>query len=176
MYDRFPPLPIIFVSSPLAPQPGDPGWPADANPGVYNERDLGTFSQLALDANKDFVRAISRRIRMAGGAPFPPHLLLPQFLADDNESERAMGISAGVSVLSRADEAWNILPPWRQKFSRGMTEESGIAKRIGVPTFTAENEDAFAALLERLKRGDVKLRFPAVIVSRKGDVSTLPPA
>ena len=99
--------PIVFVASPYA---GD--------------------DQLL---NIDFARRISRRISTETGAmPFAPHLLFPQFLNDQDEIERGIGIAYCSTMMAVAKFGAFFVPAWRREPSTGMRHEIAEADEIGL--------------------------------------------
>ena len=78
------------------------------------------------DTNAAFARDVSRRIALAGDAPFAPHLLLPQLLDDDNDRERMLGTRCGLAWLAVADEVRIF-----GELTAGMTAEIAEAFRLG---------------------------------------------
>lgn len=87
--------------------------------------------------NIDFARRTAREIQLAGGervTVFAPHLHTPQYLNDQVERERDLGISAGCAIMARFDEVWFCFPAWRRVFSTGMQAELGVAKDLGLRT------------------------------------------
>ena len=73
-----------------------------------------------------------------GYAPFAPHLIYPQFLNDDVEHEREMGIEAGKAFLHACDEVWVYEA---DGISAGMEKEIAYAKSIGKPIIKVALEE-----------------------------------
>lgn len=63
-----------------------------------------------------------------GCIPFAPHLLFTQFLDDDREDDRRMGLYMGGERLRLCDELWAFGEP-----SEGMAAEIDLAGRLGIP-------------------------------------------
>lgn len=103
--------PIIYVATPFAPEPDDP----------------------SPTANVEFARSICKRIIDAGGCPYAPHLLFPQFLDDTKPLERELAIKNGLTMLTICTEAWFVLPAWRSEHSRGMRGELRKAHDLKKP-------------------------------------------
>lgn len=61
--------------------------------------------------------------------PIAPHLLFPQFLAEDDEEERELGIAFGTVLLSKCSEVW----AFGGRLSKGMSIEIAEAKKLGIP-------------------------------------------
>ena len=78
--------------------------------------------------NTDIAQAICREIALAGDAPFAPHLLYPDFLDDDDEVERATGITASITWLAAADLVLVVGEP-----TEGMQREIAAARSLGIP-------------------------------------------
>lgn len=74
-----------------------------------------------------------------GLIPIAPHLLFPQFLDDTDDTDRLMGLYAGLTLLERCDEFWL----FGDTISDGMRTELEEAIRLGKPiTFLqVEQED-----------------------------------
>lgn len=100
--------PIIYIATPFAPAPDDP------DP----------------QANVVFARDVCHKVARAGGCPYAPHLLFPQFLDDTKMEDRVLGIDCGLTMLAKADEVWFILPPWRSQLSGGMQAELTAATKL----------------------------------------------
>ena len=71
-----------------------------------------------------------------GYTPIAPHLYFPQFLRDDMEAERKLGLSIGLQLISRCQELWIV----SRRISVGMSAEIKEAQRAGVRVlvFTAD--------------------------------------
>lgn len=61
--------------------------------------------------------------------PFAPHLLFPQFLNDDDKTQREMGLFFGMVFLCKCHELW----AFGSDISNGMAMEIGKAKRRSIP-------------------------------------------
>lgn len=130
-------LPLIYVATPLS----------DPTPeGVAQ--------------NVAFAEATCRMVSMCGGAPYAPHLLLTRFLNDKVMAERAMGIAAGLRVLSHCDEVWAVLPPWRDEASTGMRAEMAMAMQLGIPVRFCAGPVELQQHLDRLQAGQVLRKMP----------------
>ena len=82
-----------------------------------------------IDINTQRARRYGRFAILKNAIPFIPHLLYPQLLDDNDEGERALGISMGIEVLSVCDEVW----VFGDRISKGMEAEIRAAKRLGIP-------------------------------------------
>ena len=71
--------------------------------------------------------------------PFASHLLYPQFIKDDDEKERELGLLFGLYWLTCCDEVW----VFGTEYSPGMQQEIHEAKRLEKPIryFTEEMEE-----------------------------------
>jgi hypothetical protein len=56
-------------------------------------------------------------------------LLFPQFLEEDDEEERELGIAFGTVLLSKCSEVW----AFGGRLSKGMSIEIAEAKKLGIP-------------------------------------------
>lgn len=72
---------------------------------------------------------------LRGCEPIAPHLYYPQFLNDNDDYERALGMELGLKALRSCDELWIISP----RISSGMSAEIKEAQKCGIPVlvFTA---------------------------------------
>src|SRR5699024_3428109 len=61
--------------------------------------------------------------------PIAQHLYFPQFLDDDNPSERESGITCGIDILNDCDELWIC----SENVSDGMKQEMLYAREQGIP-------------------------------------------
>jgi hypothetical protein len=66
-----------------------------------------------------------------GVVPLAPHLLFPQFLDDDNERERQLGLSFAITLLDRCDEIWVFSTIGG--VSAGMATEIAYAEKYKIP-------------------------------------------
>ena len=70
-----------------------------------------------------------------GFIPVAPHIYFPQFLSDEMDSERKMGMDMGLELLRCCSQLWVISP----RISNGMSAEIKEAQKCGIPVlvFTA---------------------------------------
>lgn len=61
--------------------------------------------------------------------PFAPHLLFPQFMDDNNPSEREAAMHFNYVMLGKCDELW----VFGSTISNGMQREIGLAKKRKMP-------------------------------------------
>lgn len=66
---------------------------------------------------------------LRGCDPVAPHLFYPQFLNDNDSTERALGMELGIKAVRACDELWIISP----RISSGMSAEIKTAKQLGIP-------------------------------------------
>jgi hypothetical protein len=64
-----------------------------------------------------------------GVKPIAPHLYFPQFLDDERESERDLGIQMGLSLLKGCSQLWY----FGDTVTMGMKHEIDEANRLGIP-------------------------------------------
>ena len=63
-----------------------------------------------------------------GVIPLAPHLLYPQFMDDDDEDQRILGLRFAIALLCRCDELW----VFGEKVSTGMAKEIEKAEKRGM--------------------------------------------
>ena len=63
-----------------------------------------------------------------GVIPLAPHLLYPQFMDDDDEGQRILGLRFAIALLCRCDELW----VFGEKISAGMAKEIEKAEKRGM--------------------------------------------
>ena len=71
-----------------------------------------------------FCRYASER----GRFPIAPHIWLPQFLDDDNKSERKLALKSGLWLLGLCSEVW----VFGNTATQGMQSEIIAARRLGI--------------------------------------------
>jgi hypothetical protein len=94
---RFPFHPMVYICSPFA---------GDVETNIENAR---RYSKFAVDQ---------------GYLPITPHLLYPQFLDDDSQNERDLGLFFGLILLDKCSEVW----VFGDYISKGMKVEIKRAK------------------------------------------------
>ena len=111
--------PLVYICSPYRPVLSDP---------ILRANELVDNLKLARDA---CTLAVFR-----GYEPIAPHLYYPQFLNDEDENERALGMELGMKALERCQEVWIV----SLRISSGMSAEIRKAKELSIPVkvFTAE--------------------------------------
>ena len=110
--------PLVYICSPYRPVLSDP---------ILRANELVDNLKLARDA---CTLAVFR-----GYEPIAPHLYYPQFLNDENEEERTLGMELGMKALERCQEVWIV----SLRISSGMSAEIRKAQELGIPVkvFTA---------------------------------------
>lgn len=112
--------------------------------------------------NKAYARAAMRDSLARGEAPFVPHLLYTQVLAD-NGDERRVGMRAGANVL----KVCHALVVYTDRgISSGMSSEIAIAEKHGIPveyrTVPGWLDDAQAESFQRLLGASREVFAPEV--------------
>jgi hypothetical protein len=92
-----------------------------------------------VQANTQKAQEYCRFAVKCGYIPFAPHLFFPQFLSDDNERERTLGIKMGKVFLDDCRELWY----FGEEISEGMQIELERAKqrRMIIKHFTTDMEE-----------------------------------
>ena len=108
----------VYICSPFRPVSTDP---------ILRANELIDNLKLAKDA--------CTFAALRGCDPVAPHLFYPQFLDDNDPTERALGMELGLKALRSCDELWIITP----RISSGMSAEIKEAQKCGIPVlvFTA---------------------------------------
>ena len=111
--------PLVYICSPYRPVLSD---------SILRANELVDNLKLARDA---CTLAVFR-----GYESIAPHLYYPQFLNDEDENERALGMELGMKALERCQEVWIV----SLRISSGMSAEIRKAQKLGIPVkvFTAE--------------------------------------
>ena len=78
-----------------------------------------------VDANINNARRYCRFAVDEGYIPIAPHLLFPQFMSDDNETERELALFMDMVIMSKCAEVW----VFGEHISNGMKAEISKAKR-----------------------------------------------
>jgi hypothetical protein len=100
--------------------------------------------------------------------PIAPHVYCTQFLDDTNQTERAVGMDIGISLLDLCDEIWvyGIENP-----SEGMKAEIEYAQANEIPIRDAADVYKLRKELDTLTEsllGDVLLKLPGHVSSLNG--------
>ena len=75
-------------------------------------------------------KRLCRKAALQGDLVLCPHLFYPQFLQDEVEAEREIGLKSGLKLLEMADEVWVL----DGRISTGMAMEIAKAGELGIPT------------------------------------------
>ncbi len=110
--------PLVYICSPFRPVSTDP---------ILRANELIDNLKLAKDA--------CTFAALRGCEPIAPHLFYPQFLNDEDEVERALGMELGMKALRNCDELWIM----SCRISSGMSAEIKEAQKCGIKVlvFTA---------------------------------------
>lgn len=116
--NKTPAHPTVYICSPLRPVSTGP---------ILRANELIDNLKLAKDT--------CTFAALRGCDPVAPHLFYPQFLDDNDPTERALGMELGLKALRSCDELWIISP----RISSGMSAEIKEAQKCGIPVlvFTA---------------------------------------
>ena len=80
------------------------------------------------EANISRAKGYCRFAVSKGVIPLAPHLLYPQFMDDDDEDQRILGLRFAIALLCRCDELW----VFGEKVSAGMAKEIEKAEKRGM--------------------------------------------
>lgn len=84
-----------------------------------------------VESNQEKCRWYCKFACNLGVVPFAPHIFYTQFLSDDVEKEREMGIDCGLEILRKCDEIW-VFVTEEYGITNGMKKEINVAKRNGI--------------------------------------------
>lgn len=89
-------------------------------------------SPLAGDYNNNIKNAqqYCREVLLQGYIPLAPHVYYTNFLKEENEVERQLGMDIGLRWLAESDELWVYN---YNGISKGMKVEIEMAKRLNIP-------------------------------------------
>ena len=95
-----------------------------------------------IEGNIERAKEYCRFAVMQNKLPFCPHIYFTQFLNDNVESERRIGMIHGIQMLKRCKELW----VFGDKISEGMQSEIRIAKDRNMPIrdFSSDCREAAA--------------------------------
>lgn len=82
-----------------------------------------------MEYNANRARGYSRFVVTQGQIPLAPHLLFPQFLDEEDQEEREVGLSYALFLLRKCHELW----VFGSKVSEGMAREIKRANKLGMP-------------------------------------------
>lgn len=78
--------------------------------------------------NEEKARAYCKFAAKKGVLPIAPHLLFMQFIDDNKQDERELGLSFGLALLAMCDELW----VFGDAITEGMAMEISEAERLGI--------------------------------------------
>ena len=89
--------------------------------------------------NERKARVYCRFAVSKGMIPLAPHLLYPQFLDENNPSDRELGLFFGIVLLTKCEQVW----VFGDRISYGMSREIAKAEAKGITTryFTEDCEE-----------------------------------
>ena len=95
--------------------------------------------------NVEAARGYCRYVLAEGGIPIAPHLLFPQFMDDNDEDERELGLIFAKLLLKQCDEVW----VFGDHISKGMFGECRLAILLNkkMQFFNSECEETTAQWL-----------------------------
>ena len=85
-----------------------------------------------INKNVEYARKACRHVVNSGNIPIAPHLLLPQFMSEETEREKAMLMNR--RILRRCDEVW----VFGNNISAGMKSEIEQAEFWKIPILKME--------------------------------------
>lgn len=89
---------------------------------------LRNSDQAEVTANVDYARNACLTLARCGLNPVAPHLLYPQYLNDNDEVERKLGLALARDLLKRCDEIHVFTG---RGVSEGMAAEIKLAHKLG---------------------------------------------
>lgn len=85
------------------------------------------------EKNIEFARKVCAwLVTMQGAVPIAPHLLFPQFMNDEDEVERDIGIDMGHVLMEYCDSVLVALR-YNEEYSPGMKADVEYAAQLGIP-------------------------------------------
>ena len=97
---------------------------------VYIISRYRAFTESGMEFNRKVARYFCRKVVLEGQIPVAPHLFYTQFLDEDQEKERQIGLDIGLKELREADEFLLIIIGGR--ISEGMRREICQATKDGM--------------------------------------------
>ncbi len=82
-----------------------------------------------VEFNTSRARGYSLFVTTKGHVPLAPHLLFPQFLDEEDKTQREQGLSYALFLLEKCNELW----VFGRKITEGMSREIKKAKRSKIP-------------------------------------------
>lgn len=111
--------------------------PHQALTNILKEENKSTFRPLVyiaspfsgdVERNIERARGYCRLAVSKGYIPLAPHLHYPQFMDDEDEEERELGLFFGLVLLGKCSEMWVF-----NRISIGVAKEIEKAKQRGIP-------------------------------------------
>lgn len=104
---------------------------SDKSP-LHRVRKVFVSSPLAGDYNENIKRAqqYCRTVLLQGYMPLAPHVYYTNFLEENNEVERQLGMDMGLRWLAECDEMWVFD---KNGISKGMKVEIEMATKLNIP-------------------------------------------
>ena len=111
--------------------------PHQALTNILKEENKSTFRPLVyiaspfsgdVERNIERARGYCRLAVSKGYIPLAPHLHYPQFMEDEDEEERELGLFFGLVLLGKCSEMWVF-----NRISIGVAKEIEKAKQRGIP-------------------------------------------
>ena len=88
---------------------------------VYIISRYRSSTESGMEFNREVARHFCRQVVLEGKIPVAPHLFYTQFLDEDQEKERQIGLDIGIKELREADEFLLIIIG--RRISEGMQRE-----------------------------------------------------
>lgn len=96
---------------------------------IYVCSPLRAYNEVSVEQNRQKAREYCRYVYDKGYLPIAPHLYLPQFMDDNNASERMEATETGIDILKHCKELW----VYGDYISHGMAAEIHIATLNDIP-------------------------------------------
>lgn len=84
--------------------------------------------------NVGWAKLYTELVLRSGHTPITPHAFYTEYLDDDNPTDRATGLAAGLSLLHRCDEVWI----FGNTITAGMQSEINLAYTLDIPVRQAK--------------------------------------
>ena len=89
-----------------------------------------------IEGNTKTAASVARILSEAGYMPIVPHLYFPNFLREEDQHERILGIELGIELMKECDKIWII----GTKITTGMEFELETAKELQIPVEMYDKE------------------------------------
>jgi hypothetical protein len=103
-------------------------------------------NEAELDRNIEYAQQLTKAALIAGIAPITPHLYMTQCLNESIESQREIGLRAGMEILRNCDF---VIAGVSYGISKGMSAEIAEADRLGLDIVNADKLDIYVAEQKR---------------------------